>query len=214
MNNNTVIYFTRHAESIANRNGQYPNPNLKPHAFTDAPLSGHGYAQVIENRYKKLEHLGVADYIFCSPMKRAMQTCLLTYNNINVDANIYLTSLLIEFDKYPDCEGRPVTQIITDPELMTYNNSNKINLDYFWTDNPHQITGEWYEPGFRYNLHHRIALFFNIFKDDKFTNKVVHVYSHAGFIGNIPEFNRSIANYNTVKVTINRDNWTWKCELV
>jgi broad specificity phosphatase PhoE len=205
MSNTVIIYFTRHAESIANRNSARPHPNLKPHAFLDATLSGNGYAQVIENRAKKLEQIGKADFIFCSPLKRAIQTCLLTYNTNQIDSNIYLLPLLMEFDKTFECEGVPVPQLLSDPELLTYENSTKLNCDYFWTSNPNKTTGEWYNLDFRYNLHGRIEQFFQLLKNKEFTNKTLHVYSHAGFIGNIPGFNQNIHNYHTVKVTFNQD---------
>ena len=211
-----TVYLTRHAESTAHRNGVNPQPNLKGEmTFINAGLSSVGYEQIIKTRQSKLEKIGTADYIFCSPLKRAMQTCLLTYNETNVNCPIYLMSLLTEFDKTPECEGVPVISILKDPELMTYKNSALINLDYFWLYNDNnKVTGEWYNNTFRWDLYNRISKFFEFMKLDKFTGKVIHVYSHAGFIGNVNNIKRGINNYQTVKVVYNQETANYAIEFI
>ena len=114
-------------------------------------------------------------------------------------------ALLTEFDKTPECEGVPIPILLKDAELMTYKNSRQMNFDFMWKNNPYKTTGEWYHVSFRWDLYERIKKFFEFMKDDRFSGKTVHVYTHGGFVGNIPSINTGIYNYQTVKLEYNQE---------
>ena len=75
----TTIYMIRHAKSIANDSGLFGG-------ITDYELSHEGLMQsdALANRLKDYEF----DKIYCSPLKRAIQTISPTANMKNMDINI------------------------------------------------------------------------------------------------------------------------------
>ena len=75
----TTIYMIRHAKSIANDSGLFGG-------ITDYELSHEGLMQsdVLANRLKDYEF----DKIYCSPLKRAIQTIIPTAKLKNMDINI------------------------------------------------------------------------------------------------------------------------------
>ena len=76
---NTIIYMIRHAKSIANDNGMFGG-------ITDYDLSKEGLmqAEALAERLKDYE----IDKIYCSPLKRAIQTIATTAKMKNMDINI------------------------------------------------------------------------------------------------------------------------------
>ena len=76
---NTIIYMIRHAKSIANDNGMFGG-------ITDYDLSKEGLmqAEALAERLRNYE----IDKIYCSPLKRAIQTITPTAKMKNMDINI------------------------------------------------------------------------------------------------------------------------------
>ena len=75
----TIIYMIRHAKSIANDNGMFGG-------ITDYDLSKEGLmqAEALAERLRNYE----IDKIYCSPLKRAIQTITPTAKMKNMDINI------------------------------------------------------------------------------------------------------------------------------
>lgn len=75
----TTIYMIRHAKSIANDSGMFGG-------ITDYELSQEGLVQAkdLANRLKNYE----INKIYCSPLKRAIETITPTANMKNMDINI------------------------------------------------------------------------------------------------------------------------------
>ena len=75
----TIIYMIRHAKSIANDNGMFGG-------MTDYDLSQEGLkqAEALADRLRDYE----VDKIYCSPLKRAIQTITPTAKMKNMDINI------------------------------------------------------------------------------------------------------------------------------
>lgn len=191
------LYIIRHSTSLANAlNSMYPASDELMFKCYNAPLAPTGYELIINTRSKKQEY--AVDFIMSSPMKRAIQTCLLTYNNVEIKMPIYLVSLLLEFDKYPDCEGTPIKNIMSDPDLLAYKNFDKLNMEYFWNGNPNAHNGFWWDYEFRHDIANRMQKFRELLCEEKFSGKTIAVYTHSGVFGGL--FNTNVHNYQGVYV--------------
>lgn len=198
--NHVIIYLTRHAQSCANYHFLFPNKNINPIDHIDTPLSPEGIEQVILNRDNLVDIN--CDVIFCSPLKRCIQTCLQTYNKKDIVKNIYLTSILTECDDNYECQGRTIDEINKDIDLVYYKHFHQINYKYFWFGNPN--SNNWSEPSFRIDVSRRVKSFFKLMSSPEFTGKKIHVFTHAGFIFN--SIGNNVSNYSTVKLIYNQIN--------
>ncbi len=198
-----TIYLTRHAESTANYNSKFPNENIPSEKFKNSGLSPYGLDSVVYWRNQKLEQMNNVDYIFTSPLKRALETCLMTYNVKNINKPIYVLSLLTEFCENIDCEGDKIPDIKTDLDIACYINSCNLDFDkYFWLNNPNKDTGDWSKLDFRYDLYGRTDNFFELIKNDDFTDKTIAIYAHGGIVSSFLKIGAE--NYQTFKFKFNQ----------
>jgi len=208
-----TLYFTRHAQSLSNQLASKMLSNISPDDFIDCGLSPEGLDSIVYWRNKKLDTIKECDYIFSSPLKRCLQTALMTYNKTSLEMPIYVMSLLTEFDKYADCVGRPVLDIKRDLDLVAYNNFKNLDFDTFFMDYNNCNKSEWFSLSFRYDLHGRLSKLRDFFSESQFTGKKIHVFSHGGVIGNL--CNKGIINYQTVKMVLNQDTKNFiSCEFI
>lgn len=200
----TTLFFTRHSQSLSNQLGSPSTipANIQPDDFIDCGLSPDGLDNVVYWRNKKLAAVGPCDFIFTSPLKRCIQTTLMTYNKTVVTGPIYVMSLLTEFDKYADCVGRPVADIKRDLDLIAYANYSKLDFNQYLMEYNTSQRDDWFAMPFRYDLHGRIAKIREFFCRPQFTGKKVHVFSHGGVIGNL--CGQSVVNYQTVKIVLDQ----------
>lgn len=197
-----TLYFTRHAQSLSNQLASKMPENITSDDFIDCGLSPDGLDSVVYWRNKKLGAIKDCDYIFSSPLKRCLQTALMTYNKTSVTVPIYVMSLLTEFDKYADCVGRPIASIQRDLDLVAYANFGQLDFNKFFMEYNNCDPLEWYALSFRYDLHGRLAKLREFFCCEQFTGKKIHVFSHGGVIGNL--CHSGIVNYQTVKMVLNQ----------
>jgi broad specificity phosphatase PhoE len=189
----TMVFFTRHAESCANINRDYPLD-----LFHNSLLSPQGIEDVVLNRVNKLNKIGHYDFIMTSPLTRSIQTCLMTHNITKVNGNIFVLPLLTEFDKYPDCNGDFIDIMKRNTNIIMYKNSDKLDYDsFFWDFNPNKKGGNWWNYEWRYNLHERINNFKKLINNPMFEDKTILVYTHSGFISQT--FGQGVHNYHTIK---------------
>lgn len=194
--------LTRHGQSTSNYQSEHPNPNVSLEKFRNAGLSPYGMDSISYWRNDKLSKMGNIDYIFTSPLKRAIETCLLTHIH-SANKPVYVMSLLTEFGG-GDSEGDYVHNIKTDVDIITFPNYNKLEFDkYFWVDNPHQASGIWWEVSFRDDLYNRMNKFKEFLKNPEFTNKSIAMYAHGGIFGAL--LGIGAYNYQTTKFKYNQE---------
>ncbi len=196
--NEVTIYLVRHAESTANcykaNMGNSPDysgvlPDIdyvrKENLFINASLSAEGFKQIF-NKYKLPMHAINADFIFCSPIKRAIQTALLTYYDMDLDDKpIHILPLITEFGESPENIGVSQAKQQNDPEIICYKNYACIDWDqYFWQGNTpeNKQSGEWWNESFRLNINKRISDLKIILSHQQFKNKSVILFTHYAFI--------------------------------
>ena len=200
-----TIILVRHAESTANYYIREINKAEKicVPQFRNAGLSPKGFEAVIQSRHN-LNVIPV-DYILCSPLKRALQTCLLTYNtDSDFNNHIHVCPLIMEHHNYIENKGIEVSEIQSDPDIMCYKNFSKLEWDrYFWFGLTEPKI-KWWKYNFRNNIEQRIQLFKDMLKDPMFTDKIIMVYTHWGFINKLlgicPE------NYESIVITFDQDS--------
>jgi broad specificity phosphatase PhoE len=193
-----TVYLTRHAQSTANFNLSKSNPESeKLEKFTNSGLSPLGIIDVVKNRTEHLSNVGKVDYIFSSPLKRAIETCLLTHID-SLDQPVYVMALVTEFADNPDCTGDYIESIKSDVDITSFPNCEKLDFEiYFWKNNPHRESGKWWELSFRYDLHGRVGKLIEFLKNPEFTGKTVSIFAHCGVVSALLGF--GIQNYKTVK---------------
>jgi broad specificity phosphatase PhoE len=211
-----TIFFTRHSISCRNQYDRMGKPTIKnvnDTTFHDTPLCPDGIEKVIKNRKALLEKMGKIDEIITSPLKRCIETTLLTYqDNKNTSFYpIYVMSLVMEYSNGPDSLGKPISQICSDPSIFSYRHFQALNYQYFMEGyqsdyfsqpiqmNPHSM--EWCVLDYRMNRQ-RSKWFFEFLKTH-FRGKRIHVITHSLFIYSILGFMPD--NYDTLKVLYNPD---------
>lgn len=206
MSNIVYVFITRHAQSTWNYYHSNHNPNIDKNIFTNSALTSHGIEDIINKRDRKLLTLANTDFIFTSPLKRSIETCLLTYNKAILNRNIYILSLLTELDTSCDNDGIFIEDILRDPDIVTCTNFSKLDTEYLFLANPNTENGEWWNIEFRQNVQKRISDLFIFLSDSKFTGKNVSLFSHNGFIANI--IGNYVDNYQTVSFILNQEDRT------
>lgn len=206
-----MLYLTRHGESIGNY--YHTNSSQKPHLRQDYLIRKHessfaltpnGIMDILKRKENKLNLVNNVDYIFTSPLKRAIQTCL--YTHTRMDYPIYVLSLITEYDSI----GEKIENIKKDVDLFCFQNFENIDFNtYFGAYNRHHPFGEWWKHEFicQENLPRRINLFKEFLKNPLFTNKTLSFYTHAGFILGI--FGICVNNYDTIRVCFNQETGTF-----
>ena len=210
-----TIFFTRHSKSTRNlydANGQPILNNVTEMSFRDTALCPDGIEKVIQKREKLKEEMGVIDAILTSPLKRCVQTTLLTYQDVKDKSvyPIYVMSLLMEYCSGPDSIGVPMSQLCSDPDIFSYRHFPSLNFKYliegyqsknFSKYELIDIGIEWCALDYRINTK-RTKWFFEFIKKH-FMDRRIHVISHGLFIHSI--LGQIIDNYETVKVIYNTE---------
>jgi len=210
-----TIFFTRHSKSTRNlydANGEPILNNVTEMSFRDTALCPDGIEKVIQKREKLKEELGVIDAILTSPLKRCVQTTLLTYQDVKDKSvyPIYVMSLLMEYSLGPDSTGVPMSQLCSDPDIFSYRHFHSLNFQYlmegyqsknFSKNELIDIGIEWCVLDYRINTK-RTKWFFEFIKKH-FMDRRIHVISHGLFIHSV--LGQIIDNYETVKVIYNTE---------
>jgi len=168
--------------------------------YRNAGLSVNGFQQVFDKKGSILDVVKDSDIIITSPIKRAMQTCLLTYNDYLIDKSVYVMPLVTETSDSVENKGIWLPHIINNPDTICYRNSDKLDYKYFWFSN---YNAKWWCSSFRNNVDYRIKEFKKFLKQPEFTNKQVTIYTHWGFINCLTGLD--IKNYDYVKLVYNQD---------
>lgn len=211
-----TIYFTRHSKSCRNlyeSNGCPPIYGVSDITFRDTALCPDGIEKVIEKRKKLKEKIGEIDATITSPLKRCIETTLLTYQHIKQPIKpIYVMPLVMEYGNTPDCVGVPMKYIFNDPDIFSYRHFMSLNFQYFMEGFyshvfPYPVefntdTIQWSVLDYRMNPQ-RSEWFFDFLRI-YFRGKKIHVVSHGMFIHSIVGFIPD--NYETIKVEYNPDN--------
>jgi broad specificity phosphatase PhoE len=194
------LYLIRHAESTANlykkiyKQSGYIIPESDI-IYEDALLSINGIEQIINNRtfFEKLINENKIDYIFCSTMRRAIQTCLLTFNKINLSylkKTVFCTSLLNEFGDSIENTNKSIDVINSDPNIFCYTNFKQLDFN----------TYKAYNGKFKKNnINERVNEFCKLI-NEFFYDKSILVFTHWGFI--ITLTNKTINNYECIECII------------
>jgi broad specificity phosphatase PhoE len=210
-----TIFFTRHSKSTRNlydANGKPILNNVTDTSFRDTALCPDGIEKVIQKREILKEEMGVIDAILTSPLKRCVQTTLLTYQDVKDKSvyPIYVMSLLMEYCSGPDSTGVPMSQLCSDPDIFSYCHFPSLNFEYllegyqsknFSKNELIDIGIEWCALDYRINTK-RTKWFFEFIKKH-FLDRRIHVISHGLFIYSI--LGQIIDNYETVKVIYNTE---------
>jgi broad specificity phosphatase PhoE len=188
-------------------------PYVNDTAFRDTPLCPEGIENIIYNRKQLRNTMGAVDVIFTSPLKRCIETTLLSYQDVNTSSfqPIHTMSLLMEYSKGAESIGVPMSQMKNDPTVFCYRHYPSLDYRYFMEGfhsnhypsnlgfNEHTL--EWTILDYRSN-HQRTKWFFD-FVRTRFRGKRIHVVTHSmfmySFLGFIPN------NYETVRVLYNPD---------
>jgi len=211
-----TIYFTRHSKSCRNlydSNGCPPIYGVSDYTFRDTSLCPDGIEKVIVKRNKLREKMGDIDAIITSPLKRCIETALLTYQNVKQPIQpIFVMPLVMEYGNTHDCLGVPMKQIFNDPDIFSYRHFMSLNFQYFMEGFrssvfPEQLyfhpeSMEWSVLDYRMNPL-RSEWFFDFLRI-YFQGKKIHVITHGMFIYSILGFIPD--NYQTIKVDYNPEN--------
>jgi broad specificity phosphatase PhoE len=196
------IYLTRHAESFTNWAGRADirNPKITPK----------GVESVEAKREKMMTGMtNTPTVILCSPLKRCLETCLLSYEMCDECPKIYVMSILMEHNLEAENDGDEVEVIKTDPDLTKYKHFDKLNFNFMMYGNDCAV---WHDPKFRKNRLQRIESLWDFLS--KVGNiKSAHIFTHCGFIDRFLQ--RNIDNFATWEVPIEEGrplgSWrTWR----
>lgn len=209
-----TIFFTRHGKSCRNlydENGKPEIKNVNDYTFRDTPLCADGLEEIIYKRKAKMqfvEALGPVDCTIVSPMKRCLETALCTYQiyPLRQMYPIYVMSLVQEYGSAPDCLGKPMGEICTDPVILSYRHYTELDFTYFMEGFFGSETAptktdmsamKWTILSYRTN-YFRTQRFFEFIAARFTAGQRIHVFTHGNFIhsvvGVIPK------NYETVEV--------------
>lgn len=212
-----TLYFTRHSISCRNLYDSIGQPSLHDvnvTTFRDTSLCPDGIERVTRKRDEKRKKMGEVDAIISSPLKRCIETTLLTYQNVKDKSvyPIYVMPLVMEYGPGPDSLGVPMNQLCSDPDVFSYRHFPSLDFTYFMEGFRSQhypsemqfnrYTMEWSILDYRMNPQ-RSEWFFDFLRTH-FRGKRIHVVTHSLFIysiiGHIPD------NYDTIKMEYNPDN--------
>ena len=211
-----TIYFTRHSKSCHNlyeANGFPPIYGVSEYTFRDTALCPDGIEKVISKRSRVIDKIGEIDAIITSPLKRCIETTLLTYQNVKHAIHpIHVMPLVMEYGNAMDCLGVPMRHIFNDPDIFSYRHFMALNFDYFTeafysNSIPHRPhfnveSMEWTVLDYRMNPLR--SEWFMTFLRTHFLGKRVHVVTHGMFIYSIVGFIPD--NYQTIKVDYNTES--------
>jgi broad specificity phosphatase PhoE len=208
--NYTTVYLTRHAKSTRNYYDQHNIDFLKipDDVFLDTSLCPEGIESVIMKRKLLRNKIGPVDIIFTSPMKRCLQTTLLTFEDIVQQRipGIYVMPLLTEIGTSTDCIGKHRKEIIQDPDIFEYKHYPALNFKKYFNEGIPN-TENWINPSFLLNTQ-RTQQFLK-FVQTHFFGKTIHVFTHSGFIYHL--LGKIVDNYETICIKIDANHQIqWK----
>jgi broad specificity phosphatase PhoE len=189
------IKLIRHGESTANvyskKNGHPPQDKK----YRDAYLSPQGISDIISKHSIIIEKFGNPDYIFCSPLTRAIQTFLYTYEgesfNNNFRPQIFLLPLVSEIgDNLIENQGRSKYDLQNDARINNFSKFSEINFkENFYYDYGWKISGVpnqyWFNNApllNQSNIRNRMRFFKELLSNPIFTGKNIVIFTHSVFI--------------------------------
>lgn len=217
MNNIVTITIFRHSKSIANEYLEKYGSCPQDEKFRNARLSEKGINDINSkksymNNYIK-KNLGDPDFIFLSPLKRAIQTGLLVLEDQYIPYNkIWLVPIVSERGNIIENKGISRSDMITDNDLINlkkfklislnndpetlfyYNNGWKTKFLNGWElDNSKMISIQnittWINLNDKLNIlsdkEKRKNAFFDMISNIKFSGKKILIFSHYVFINTI-----------------------------
>ena len=177
-----VVYFMRHAESLANESSSLGVPeNIRKTdpKYRDAHISSTGVKQAT-NSQEVINNLNF-DLIVVSPLTRTMQTFCHAFDKHphlqTFPSNIEITvsPLVCEFfTNYQECQGRNKSELLQEPKLQD------LRLFQQLIPSIEQIEDEWWNIGDDFN---RLTQFSSFIRNSP--AKRIFVISHWGFIHNL-----------------------------
>jgi hypothetical protein len=211
-NNIIEVNIIRHGVSTANEYNKKYNMFATDEKYINSGLSKYGKFTLKILKEKMLEDIGNSDFIFTSPLKRAIETCLMVYN-LPIDKNIEILPLVTEIGyNLIENKGVPLLELQNDEDLNKMNNYNKIIFDsnsvyynYGWKNelgNPI----DWIDLDsdvLKYPFY-RIIQFKLFLSNPIFRGKKITIFSHSNFILKLT--NKKVNNLGKVTFKFNPSN--------
>jgi hypothetical protein len=227
MGNNMVnVKIINSAYSIADEYYEINKTKATSKSYKNPGLSSKGYETIFRSRNVIKDYIGNPDIIISSPLKRAIQTCLLVFNS-EITTPIRLVPLVTEFENIIENKGNARNILKIDPELIGHINfknidfsNDKNNLLYYdfgwrrvfesgWENDSSKIkvldkTLSWFESDNQIILNEdmRIETFKEFLSNSEFSSKTIVIFSHTSFIKKL--FNKFPDNLATVSFTFDQ----------
>jgi hypothetical protein len=227
MGNNMVnVKIINSAYSIADEYYEINKTKATSKSYKNPGLSSKGYETIFRSRNVIKDYIGNPDIIISSPLKRAIQTCLLVFNS-EITTPIRLVPLVTEFENIIENKGNARNILKIDPELIGHINfknidfsNDKNNLLYYdfgwrrvfesgWENDSSKIkvldkSLSWFESDNQIILNEdmRIETFKEFLSNSEFSSKTIVIFSHTSFIKKL--FNKFPDNLATVSFTFDQ----------
>jgi len=214
-----TVLLVRHGKSIANEykfkhgHDAVESLNAAENNFFNSGLSLMGYKSVLKhglNLWNKVETLEPQEtLIVCSPIKRALQTCLLSLLSYASSASlfstpprIYVMPMVMEAGDTAENNGICIDALKTDPDIILMiediyskmgwdetDEQNLLDYSYFYSGNTPKLPNHrWWDMSYRDNNAFRRAHEFESFlerrREDRGEGKgkqIIIVFTHWGF---------------------------------
>jgi broad specificity phosphatase PhoE len=226
------VKIIRHSHSTANHFKDIHGYNPTDDTYRNSGLSGKGVDMINNGREKIKEKLGNSDIILLSPLKRAIQTFLLLYNDEQLNKKVRIVPIFSEMHNLIENKGvsRSVTK--NDPDINKQRNFKLIDftnsddaLFYYdfgwkkiyeegWKNDPiNRIkiisnidTWQNLEPNGMYDIKTRIDMIKKFLSSKTFTGKNILIFSHCMTIHEL--LGRCPNNLGIGSFTFNQDTQT------
>lgn len=218
--------FIRHALSLANVFKKEHKKNPTDNSYINSGLHEDGLKQISKNRDKIISHIQGYDVVITSPIRRAMQTCLLSLPEdfSKTKKYIYTCPLFSEMENLIENKGVSNDVIKVDEDVCSLPNFDKVSFYKFyyeygwktifhkgWKKNPALIQsigllnnpweGEINETFT--DRENRVKLIKDFLSDNYFTGKKIVVFTHWGVIKALT--GKVVNNLGIVKITFNQN---------
>lgn len=223
MNKTVNVKIIRHGYSTANEYVDQHSEKKHPTElkYRNAGLSEKGIQILLKDKDSIKSQLDNPDFIFTSPLKRAIQTCLLVFDT-DLNNKIRLVPLITEIGDLTENIGVGRSVTIQDPDLKMLPNFDKIDFsntlenlfyyDYGWKKNQNDVwhnlkTQVLSDPIIKVNY---IKQFLS---EPRFTGKNIAIFSHCmvihHLVGKCPNnlgiasftFNQDTKEITNIKIT-------------
>lgn len=202
------VKIIRHAHSIANEYKNKYGKHATEEDYRDAKLSNQGIESIQQIKDKLKEFIGNPDVIIVSPLKRAIQTCLLIFDE-PVDKPIRIVPLVSELNNLIENKGSRRETLQNDKDLQQLLNFQHVDLSlkydlmsqfYYYYGWKALFLNGWKSNNDKINVisdlktwkdlnsdilsvpSKRITAFKNFLSDDEFSGKNIVIVSHCIFI--------------------------------